>query len=89
MCSVQAIAADVPQTQALDCAQGEEGLLQPAGVVGVLEPAVLPTAKLGVLGTLGRDLAVLGQHPLFVLNMLAYCPIQAAFGAFTFWGPKV
>lgn len=58
-------------------------------MVGLLEPAVLPVPKLGVLGTLGRDLAVCGQHPLFVLNMLAYCPIQAAFGAFTFWGPKV
>ena len=50
---------------------------------------MLPTPNLGVLGTLGRDLAVCGQHPLFMLNMLAYCPIQAAFGAFTFWGPKV
>ena len=26
---------------------------------------------------------------MFVLNLLAYCPVQGAFGAYTFWGPKV
>ena len=40
------------------------------------------------LGSLGRDIAILGQHPVFVLNLIAYCPIQGAFGAYTFWGPK-
>ncbi len=41
------------------------------------------------LGSLGRDIVILGQHPVFVLNLIAYCPIQGAFGAYTFWGPKV
>ena len=39
-------------------------------------------------GSLGRDIVTLGQHPVFVLNLIAYCPIQGAFGAYTFWGPK-
>ena len=57
------------------------------GLAAALEPA-LP-AKLGALRSLGADLLTLGRHPLFVLNLAAYCPVQAAFGAFTFWGPKV
>ena len=44
---------------------------------------------LGGLGSLGRDVGILGQHPVFILNLVAYCPIQGAFGAYTFWGPKV
>jgi hypothetical protein len=58
-----------------------------AGLVAGLEPAA-PLAKPGALQSLGADLRTLRRHPLFVLNLLAYCPVQAAFGAFTFWGPK-
>ena len=58
-----------------------------AGLVAGLEPAVL-LSKPGALQSLGADLLTLGRHPLFVLNLLAYCPVPAAFGAFTFWGPK-
>lgn len=35
------------------------------------------------------DLAVLHRHPVFLLNTFAFAPIQAALGAFSFWGPKV
>jgi hypothetical protein len=41
------------------------------------------------MASLGSDLWTLAQHPVFLLNMLAYCPVQGAFGAYTFWGPKV
>ena len=44
---------------------------------------------LGGLGSLGRDVDILWHHPVFILNLVAYCPIQGAFGAYTFWGPKV
>lgn len=49
----------------------------------------VPLADRGWLGSLRRDVLVLLQHPVFVLNLIAYCPIQGAFGAYTFWGPKV
>ena len=49
----------------------------------------LPLAGNGWMGSLGRDILILGQHPVFILNLVAYCPIQGAFGAYTFWGPKV
>ncbi len=49
----------------------------------------MPLAKTGWLTSLGRDLLILGRHPVFVLNMLAYCPVQGAFGSYIFWGPKV
>ncbi|EIE19048.1 MFS general substrate transporter [Coccomyxa subellipsoidea C-169] len=54
-----------------------------AGVYGTA-----PLAKTGWLTSLGRDLLILGRHPVFVLNMLAYCPVQGAFGSYIFWGPK-
>lgn len=49
----------------------------------------VPLPKSSWLGTLGRDMWILGAHPVFVLNMLAYCPVQGAFGSYIFWGPKV
>ena len=49
----------------------------------------LPLAGKGWMGSLGQDILILGQHPVFILNLIAYCPIQGAFGAYTFWGPKV
>ena len=49
----------------------------------------MPVADKGWLGSLRRDVLILLQHPVFVLNLIAYCPIQGAFGAYTFWGPKV
>ena len=49
----------------------------------------VPLAGQSWLGSLGRDVLILGRHPVFVLNLIAYCPIQGAFGAYTFWGPKV
>lgn len=49
----------------------------------------VPLAKGGALASLGRDLWVLGCHPVCMLNMLAYCPVQGAFGSYIFWGPKV
>ena len=49
----------------------------------------MPLADKGWLGSLKRDVLILLQHPVFVLNLIAYCPIQGAFGAYTFWGPKV
>ena len=51
--------------------------------------ATVPLAKTGWLASLGRDLGILGRHPVFLLNMLAYCPVQGAFGSYIFWGPKV
>lgn len=50
---------------------------------------LLPLAKTGWLTALGRDMWILGSHPVFMLNMLAYCPVQGAFGSYIFWGPKV
>ena len=49
----------------------------------------VPLGGASWLGSLGRDIVILGKHPVFVLNLVAYCPIQGAFGAYTFWGPKV
>ena len=49
----------------------------------------VPVAKSSWLGGLSRDMWVLGAHPVFMLNMLAYCPVQGAFGSYIFWGPKV
>ena len=49
----------------------------------------MPVADKGWLGSLRGDVLILLQHPVFVLNLIAYCPIQGAFGAYTFWGPKV
>ena len=49
----------------------------------------MPVADKGGLGSLRRDVLILLRHPVFVLNLIAYCPIQGAFGAYTFWGPKV
>ncbi|KAK9904850.1 hypothetical protein WJX75_003822 [Coccomyxa subellipsoidea] len=48
----------------------------------------VPLAKAGWLTALGRDMWILGSHPVFMLNMLAYCPVQGAFGSYIFWGPK-
>ena len=49
----------------------------------------MPVADKSWLGSLRQDVLILLQHPVFVLNLIAYCPIQGAFGAYTFWGPKV
>ncbi|BDA49430.1 probable protein spinster homolog 1 [Coccomyxa sp. Obi] len=48
----------------------------------------VPLAKASWLGSLSRDMWILGAHPVFMLNMLAYCPVQGAFGSYIFWGPK-
>ena len=53
------------------------------------DTVTVAVAGKGWMGSLGRDIAILGQHPVFMLNLIAYCPIQGAFGAYTFWGPKV
>ncbi|CAL8464686.1 g4221 [Coccomyxa elongata] len=44
-------------------------------------------AKSSWLGSLGKDMWILAAHPVFMLNMLAYCPVQGAFGSYIFWGP--
>ena len=51
-------------------------------------PAVTPS-KRGPLSSLWRDVKVMMSQPIFVLNLLAYCPVQGAFGAYTYWGPQV
>jgi len=45
--------------------------------------------KDGALKRLWNEVKILHRHPCFVLNTFATTPIQAAVGAFTFWGPKV
>ncbi len=49
----------------------------------------VPVTKSSWLGSLGKDMWILAAHPVFMLNMLAYCPVQGAFGSYIFWGPKV
>ena len=51
-------------------------------------PAGTPS-KRGPLSSLWRDVKVMMLQPIFVLNLLAYCPVQGAFGAYTYWGPQV
>lgn len=40
-------------------------------------------------GNMMRDLGTLLSNPVIVLNLLAFCPLQAVLGAYAFWGPKV
>ncbi|KAK9818740.1 hypothetical protein WJX74_006612 [Apatococcus lobatus] len=39
-------------------------------------------------GNMMRDLVTLLSNPVIVLNLLAFCPLQAVLGAYAFWGPK-
>lgn len=41
------------------------------------------------VGNMTRDLGKLLSNPVIVLNLLAFCPLQAVLGAYAFWGPKV
>lgn len=43
----------------------------------------------GVLQRLQKDVLILCGHPVFLFNLFAYCPIQGAFGAYSYWGPRV
>eukprot|EP00891_Asterochloris_glomerata_P005956 jgi/Astpho2/5956/Aster-02438 len=63
-------------------------LAEPVSLHNMLDDAPVTPSKRGPLSSLWRDVKVMMSQPIFVLNLLAYCPVQGAFGAYTYWGPQ-
>lgn len=42
-----------------------------------------------VANSLWGDICTLCRHPVFLYNCIGYCPIQGAFGVYSYFGPQV
>ena len=42
-----------------------------------------------VANSLWGDICILCRHPVFLYSSLGYCPVQGAFGVYSYFGPQV
>lgn len=64
---------------------------QYAGCAGLSEPLLGSSAPpaTAVANSLWGDICTLCRHPVFLYNCIGYCPIQGAFGVYSYFGPQV
>lgn len=42
-----------------------------------------------VAKSLWGDVCILCRHPVFLYSTIGYCPVQGAFGVYSYFGPQV
>ena len=46
-------------------------------------------APAAIANSLWADICTLCRHPVFLYSSLGYCPVQGAFGVYSYFGPQV